>query len=152
MNRVGILLNYHEYKALRALTHRKMQLMMAYYKPIKSTSIDSDIIIASLFESHFCHFFTEQEYGQSVHHFHIYEALALRNTLSIMTDIAYVSVLENLETEIAKWKPSFTAKTFDSWYKAEMMIETFGELDELDEDMLEAFQNYFNNNVLKPSL
>jgi N-acetylglucosamine-6-phosphate deacetylase len=32
MNRVGIMINFHEYNALRAYTHREKRMIEAYYK------------------------------------------------------------------------------------------------------------------------
>jgi hypothetical protein len=81
------MINFHEYNALRAYTHREKRMIEAYYKKQNSTSywiLDPSLIVASLFDSHFHHWFDQHDYGASIMKFQIHEAMALSNALSAL--------------------------------------------------------------------
>ena len=155
MNRVGIMINFHEYNALRAYTHREKRMVEAYYKKQNSTSywiLDPSLIVASLFDSHFHHWFDQHDYGVSVMKFQIHEAMALSNALSAKRESIYQELYARLSTEIAKWKPSLSALTFEQWYHKSGYQRIFGEFEELDELLVEMLQQTFNDDNIKDDL
>jgi hypothetical protein len=108
------MINFHEYNALRAYTHREKRMIEAYYKKQNSTSfwiLDPSLIVASLFHSHFEYEYKEPDYGASIMKFQIHEAMALSNALSTLGEPIFENLHARLSSEIAKWKPSLTALT-----------------------------------------
>lgn len=155
MNRVGIMINFHEYNALRAYTHREKRMIEAYYKKQNSTSfwiLDPSLIVASLFHSHFEYEYKESEYGASIMKFQIHEAMALSNALSTLREPIFENLHARLSSEIAKWKPSLSALTFEQWYHKSGYQRIFGEFEELDELLVEMLQQTFNDDNIKDDL
>ena len=155
MNRVGIIINFHEYNALRAYTHREKRMIEAYYKKQNSTSfwiLDPSLIVASLFHSHFEYEYKESDYGASIMKFQIHEAMALSNALSTLREPIFESLHARLSSEIAKWKPSLSALTFEQWYNKSVYLRIFGEFEELDELLVAMLQQTFNDDNIKDDL
>jgi hypothetical protein len=157
MNRVGIMINFHEYNALRAYTHREKRMIEAYYNRQNSNSywiLDPSLIVASLFHSHFEYEYKESDYGSSIMKFQIHEAMALSNALSTLGEPIFENLYSRLNDEIAKWKPSLTALTFENWYNNHRhdYKHQFGEFDELDEIYLDVFRQSFIEEHFKDDL
>ena len=155
MNRVGIMINFHEYNALRAYTHREKRMIEAYYKRQNSNSywiLDPSLIVASLFHSHFEYEYKESDYGSSIMKFQIHEAMALSNALSTLGEPIFENLHSRLSDEIAKWKPSLTALTFEQWYNKSVYLRIFGEFEELDELLVAMLQQTFNDDNIKEDL
>ena len=155
MNRVGIIINFHEYNALRAYTHREKRMTEAYYRKQNSTSfwiLDPSLIVASLFHSHFEYEYKESDYGSSIMKFQIHEAMALSNALSTLGEPIFENLHSRLSDEIAKWKPSLTALTFEQWYNKSVYLRIFGEFEELDELLVAMLQQTFNDDNIKEDL
>lgn len=155
MNRVGILINFHEYNALRAYTHREKRMIEAYYKRQNSNSywiLDPSLIVASLFHSHFEYEYKESDYGSSIMKFQIHEVMALSNALSTLGEPIFENLHSRLSDEIAKWKPSLTALTFEQWYNKSVYLRIFGEFEELDELLVAMLQQTFNDDNIKEDL
>ncbi|NBB30659.1 hypothetical protein [Cellulophaga sp. BC115SP] len=146
------MINFYEYNALRAYTHREKSMIEAYYKRQNSTSfwiLDPSLIVASLFHSHFEYEYKESDYGSSIMKFQIHEAMALSNALSTLGEPIFENLHSRLSDEIAKWKPSLSALTFEQWYHKSGYQRIFGEFEELDELLVEMLQQTFNDDNIK---
>jgi N-acetyl-anhydromuramyl-L-alanine amidase AmpD len=80
--------------------------------------------------------------------------MALSNALSTLGEPIFENLHARLSSEIAKWKPSLTALTFENWYNNHKYgyKHEFGEFDQLDEIYLDVFQQSFIEENFKDDL
>lgn len=147
---VYIRIDESEYRNLQSYTDYYLRWCYAHFNVSKSMNIEAEPLVGLLYESKFKKHAELLKFPKSgkLISFTYPEAKALYSLMALEGSIGMINIRGKLDKALTDWKPSYTAKSFRSWYDqdedAAYLRDTFGEYEELDDVTLEISVEQFN--------